>query len=183
MTQLVLNVGGGSRHLPENYNGWNQHLLDINENLNPDIVMDGVEIIDKLQDSIYNAVYCSHNLEHYYITDVPKVLAGFYKVLVSGGFVEIHVPNLNETLKDMLGRKLDILDTYYRLDDGTPISFHDVLFGFSKMIDMGNKFYAHKCGFTPISLHKSLVLAGFQNINIASYGGSNMVAVAYKPGK
>jgi predicted SAM-dependent methyltransferase len=39
-------------------------------------------------------VYCSHNLEHYYHHEVPRVLAGSLHVLKPHGFAEIRVPDV-----------------------------------------------------------------------------------------
>lgn len=59
----------------------------------PDVVCDARQL-SQLPRATYDAVYCSHNLEHYYRHDVPKVLAGFSHVLKVGGFVHIIVPDM-----------------------------------------------------------------------------------------
>ena len=42
----VLNVGGGpSRIIPDRYDGWVQHLLDIDPAVNPNICMDALDLI------------------------------------------------------------------------------------------------------------------------------------------
>src|SRR6266446_7887238 len=43
--------------------------------------------------SQFDAVYCSHNLEHYYRHDGATVLRGFLHVLKPDGFAEIKVPD------------------------------------------------------------------------------------------
>ena len=78
MTRRVLNVGGNSRaiRLPAHFDGWEQHLLDIDPKVRPDILCDAREMLT-LPGGNYDAIYCSHNLEHYFRHELPKVLAGF----------------------------------------------------------------------------------------------------------
>src|SRR5258706_14012634 len=77
--QRVLNVGGNNKNiaLPSCYMGWKQTLLDIDPRGEPDIVLDAREL-SRVPPCEYDAVYCSHNLEHYYRHDGSKVLAGFF---------------------------------------------------------------------------------------------------------
>lgn len=176
MTTLlkVLNVGGGrGRELPPEYNGWEQALLDIDPLVNPDICCDARELL-KTPSDIYNAIYCSHNLEHYYQHDVPVVLAGFKHILKPGGFVHIRVPNITSLMQCMLQNSLDIHDVWYRV--GTlPITFHDVMFGWSREVETGNEFYCHKTAFTTLSLNTALDAAGFRDILLAENGTEIMV--------
>ena len=71
----VLNVGGNSKKipLPPQYAGWENIVLDIDPQGKPDVVCDARQL-RQLPSATYDAVYCSHNLEHYYRHDVPKVL-------------------------------------------------------------------------------------------------------------
>lgn len=175
---IVLNVGGGpTRQLPSNYDGWTQWLLDIDPSVKPDICIDAKEL-KTLESGQFDAVYCSHNLEHFYANEVPAVLSGFLHVLKIGGSVEIAVPNLRNLFESLLTRNLDINDVWYRAGDA-PITFHDVLYGWGAQIEMGNTFYAHKCGFTRLSLIDALQKAGFENITVAEQGG-NIFAKATK---
>ncbi len=50
----------------------------------------------------YDAVYCSHNLEHYYRHDVPGVLKGFHHVLKDYGFADISVPDIDALMKTVV---------------------------------------------------------------------------------
>lgn len=115
----------------------------------------------------FDAVYCSHNLEHYFKHDVPHVLAGFLHILKPGGFVEIHVPNLRGVLKRFIDTGMEIDDILYE-SPGGPISVLDVIYGMSKQIESsGVDFYAHKTGFTGTTLMKALQGAGFPHVWIA----------------
>jgi SAM-dependent methyltransferase len=175
----VLNVGGGSnRSLPARYSGWEQFVLDIDPAVSPEICCDALEMEKHVEKGSFDAVYCSHNLEHFYWHDVPKVLEGFLHALKRGGFADIAVPNLNELMRDMLSRSLDIHDIWYRSPSG-PITYHDVLYGFGRVMKEGNLFYSHKCGFTAMSMVNVLLGSGFSRVEINDSGG-NITALAYK---
>jgi ubiquinone/menaquinone biosynthesis C-methylase UbiE len=176
----VLNVGGGgSRELPPQYDGWTHHILDIDPAVKPDVCCDALEM-KKLPAGSYDAIFCSHNLEHFYQHDVPTVLNGFMHVLKPNGTVEVHVPNLNNLIDSMTKgtKRKDINDTWYNAPSG-PVTFHDVLYGWSQAMKKGNLFYAHKCGFTAKSLHKALANAGFIKIEVFEQD-SNLMATAEK---
>ena len=91
----VLNVGGGAKSIPIplHYEGWEHVLLDIDPRQKPDVVCDAREL-GTLPADLYDAVYCSHNLEHYWRHDAPLVVAGFAHVLRGHGFAEVAVPDL-----------------------------------------------------------------------------------------
>lgn len=159
----VLNVGGNSKAipLPPFYEGWDHILLDIDPRSNPDVVCDAREL-SGMQSSAYDSVYCSHNLEHYYHHDAEKVLAGFVHVLKADGFVCIRVPDMEELMRKVVTKNLDIDDFLYQSAAG-PITVRDVIYGYGKEIERsGNDFFSHKTGFTKKSLIAILEKAGFQ---------------------
>src|SRR5215510_1625876 len=82
MAKKVLNVGGNNKAIaiPKHFEGWTHDLLDIDPRGKPDIVCDARKLTS-LAPQTYDAVYSSHNLEHYFAHDVPKVLRGFHHVL------------------------------------------------------------------------------------------------------
>jgi ubiquinone/menaquinone biosynthesis C-methylase UbiE len=177
--RLVLNVGGGaSRDVPKKYDGWTMHVLDIDRSCNPDICLDAMEL-DTLDPNSYDAIVCSHNLEHFYRHDVPKVLLGFLHVLKLHGYADIVVPSVNGAIRDMRERGLDLSDVWYRTSSGNPITFHDVFYGWNEAMSQGNLYYSHKCAFTPISLGNALLAAGFQSVNIWE-DTMNLYATAFK---
>ena len=158
----VLNVGGNNKTipLPPQYDGWQHVLLDIDPRGSPDVVCDARELSQQPGLS-YDAVYCSHNLEHYYRHDALKVLAGFAHVLKPDGFAHIRVPDLGELMRTVVERNLDIDDCLYQSPSG-PITVRDVFYGYGLEIERsGNDFYAHKTGFTRTSLTAFLKSAGF----------------------
>lgn len=174
----VLNVGGGgNRVIPAHYAGFEQLVLDIDESVGADIVCDALEMVG-LEPEQFESVYCSHNLEHFYQHDVPQVLKGFLHVLKSKGSLEIHVPNLKNLMTEMMKNNLDLMDVWYRVGD-TPITYHDVLYGWNTAMKDGNLYYAHKCGFTSLSLFTAIERAGFVNVCVYDQG-ANLVARALK---
>ncbi|MGZ5596937.1 MAG: class I SAM-dependent methyltransferase [Usitatibacter sp.] len=176
----VLNVGGGSKAIPipGYYEGWEHVLLDVDPAQMPDVVCDARELAT-LPAGHYDAVYCAHNLEHYWRHDLPRVLAGFGHVLRDDGFAEIAVPDMKAVFTDMLQRGLDIDDVLYQAASG-PITVNDVIYGWGRQIAAsGNDFYAHKNGFTRESLAAALRRAGFAWVLVGA-GPYEVRALAFK---
>lgn len=151
------------------FEGWQHVLLDIDPAGEPDVVCDARELTT-LPAHAYDAVYCSHNLEHYHRHEVPRVLKGFRHVLKPEGFVYIRVPNIEEVMQIAVERELDIDDVLYTSDAG-PITVHDVVFGYGVEIrNSGNDFFAHKTAFTSKSLARVLQDAGFGHVYLGTAG-------------
>lgn len=160
-----LNVGGNNKAIPvpPHYDGWQHLLLDIDPSTKPDICCDARELVS-LEPESFDAVYCSHNLEHYYAHDVPRVLAGFLHVLKPHGFAEVRVPDLGALMKMVVDKDLDISDVLYQSPAGA-VAVRDVLYGFGPEIERSKQdFYAHKTGFTRASLASALTTAGFHKV-------------------
>jgi SAM-dependent methyltransferase len=178
----VLNVGGGNKQIPipPHYNGWSHYLLDIAPGDDVDVVLDARKLVT-LDPAQFDAVYCSHNLEHYHPHDGARVLAGFLHVLKPNGYAEIHVPDMTSVLKAMVNRSMDIDDVLYT-SPGGPITVHDVIYGWGAQIERsGVDFYAHKRGFTARSLTQVLERAGFAHIVMAVAESSYEIhALAFK---
>jgi hypothetical protein len=161
----VLNVGGGTKEfaIPSRYKDWQHILLDIDPAGAPDVVCDARHLTS-LRAGEYDAVYCSHNLEHYYRHDVVRVLQGFLHVLKADGFAEIRVPDLQSLMTRVVSTGMDADDVLYQSNAG-PIRVIDVLYGYAKQIERsGNDFYAHKTGFTAKSLTVMLRSMGFDPV-------------------
>ena len=161
----VLNVGGGSKAIPipAHYAGWDHVMLDIDPRRNPDVVCDARELAN-LPAELYDAIYCSHNIEHYWRHDVPKVLAGFRHVLRAHGFVEIAVPDVRAALEAMIQNNLDLDDILYE-SPGGPISVNDVIYGAASTIVAAGPEHmvhmAHKAAYSAKTLAAALGRAGF----------------------
>ena len=165
----VLNVGGGTKGvaLPPHFQDWEQLLLDIDPRVGADLVCDARTLRASVDANAFDAVYCSHNLEHYYRHDVDKVLQGFLHALKADGFAEIRVPDIGELIKLIAKNDLDIEQEVYRANIG-PISAHDMIYGYAPEIEAsGQDFYAHKTGFSRDSLLRALHSNGFGEIYFA----------------
>ncbi|HLX27484.1 MAG TPA: methyltransferase domain-containing protein [Casimicrobiaceae bacterium] len=163
----VLNVGGGSKTIPigAHYADWEHVLADVDPRGGPDIVCDARKL-DSLEPAQFDAVYCSHNLEHYYAHDGSRVLHGFRHVLKDDGFAEIRVPDLISVMQRALDARLDLDDVLYQSAAG-PIAVIDVIYGFRKEIEQSGKdYYAHKTGFSAASLEGTLRRAGFDPVYV-----------------
>ena len=164
MERKVLNVGGNDKaiKIPSCYAHWTHHLLDIDPTGNPDILCDARNL-QTIRGNEYDSVYCSHNLEHYFSHDVPKVLLGFHHVLKDDGFAFIKVPDIVSVMRRLAQEGLDVDDVLYQSNAG-PISVKDVIYGLGRQIEQsGCDFYAHKTGFSLKSLLSVLKDCGFMH--------------------
>jgi hypothetical protein len=174
-----LNVGGNSKSIPvpQLYSGWDHVLLDIDPKGKPDVVCDARNL-PSLTSSVYDSIYCSHNLEHFYHHDALSVLIGFIHVLKPEGFALIRVPDMGELMQTVLKNNLDIDDFLYQSPAG-PIKVRDVIYGYGLEIERsGNHFFGHKTGFTQKSLISILTVAGFQWV-ATGVGNLEITAIAF----
>lgn len=180
MQKRFLNVGGNNKAIATQpfFEGWEHHLLDIDPKGKPDLLCDARELTT-LPGATYDAVYCSHNLEHYYAHDVPRVLAGFHHVLKPDGFAHIRVPDLPAVFEALRQRNVDVDEPLYDSSAG-PMSALDVIYGWRKQIAAsGVDFYAHKTGFSRKSLITTLQRAGFAHVFVGQ-GFLEVSALAFK---
>ena len=141
------------------------------------MVCDARELLS-LPVSEYDSINCSHNLEHYYCHDVPKVLAGFLHVLKKDGFVYIRVPDMGDLMRKIVQENLDITDFLYQSPAG-PITVMDVIYGFGHQIEStGEDFFAHKTGFTEKSLTAVLIKSGFPYV-FSQTGNLEITAIGF----
>lgn len=179
--KCVLNVGGNNKAIPipPHYAGWRHDLLDIDPAGNPDIVCDAREM-HTLPGGLYDAIYCSHNLEHYHRHHARRVLQGFRHVLKPEGFVELRVPDIRQVIAVLHAKGMELDDELYVSPAG-PITAHDVIYGYHVEIERsGQDFYAHKMGFTPQSMTRMLEEAGFAGIYVGAQHYLEMHAVAFR---
>lgn len=189
MTQgkRFLNVGGNNKaiSLDISFEGWDHCLLDIDDKSGADIICDARDL-STLPPASFDAVYCSHNLEHYYHREVKKVLNGFKHILKTDGFVYIVVPDMAAVFKEAVQHKLDIDDPLYKTRQGAPILVRDVIYGYGKQIESSGKdYYAHRTGFTIKSLNDALMKSGFTEVYLSRKGWIDISAFAFlsKPNK
>ncbi len=118
---LVLNVGGHDKRIPTPpcYAGWEPIWLDIDPPVEPDILLDA-RGLEGYEHAAFNAVYCSHNLEHFFPHDVPKVLSGYRHVLKHDGFAELRVPDLGPLTQLVIKGKLALDVMIYQPSNQRP---------------------------------------------------------------
>lgn len=180
-TKKVLNVGGGSKSipLPPIFADYEHLLLDIDPKGGPDIVGDAKHL-EKLGKNKFDAVYCSHNLEHFYFHEVPMVLSGMYHVIKPDGFVYIRVPDILAAIDLCRKANLDLEEGLY-MASGVPIMTLDVIYGWSFEIQKsGQPYYAHKTAFTESSLRRKLTEAGFV-VTLCEAHDLEFTVIAKKP--
>lgn len=97
----------------------------------------------------FDAVYCSHSLEHLYPHEVPEAIAEFYRVLKPGGKAVVLVPDLE-----------GVPPTDDELP-GTPgVCGLHLFYGDAREIPT-RPYMAHHCGFVESTLRAAMEAAGF----------------------
>ena len=164
----VLDVGSSiDDRLPQRYSRWERVRLDIDPLCKPDIVMDARQL--PLEGQVFDAVYCSHVLEHFHRHDALKVLLGFTKSLVPEGYAHIRVPDVGLVMHKFVEDQLDMESVLYR-SLGGPVTVHDVIYGHGQVImESGSDYYAHKTGFTWPFLKGMLTKAGFRSVEVLEH--------------
>lgn len=161
-------MGCGGRSLPEWICDFEEIRLDIDASHAPHIVASMTDMGDIGE---FDAVHCSHALEHLYPEDVPKALAEFLRVLKSGGNAIIVVPDLED---------VRISDDVLFVSPSGPIRALDLIYGFSPMLK-SNPHMAHHTGFVRATLAKAMKAAGFGKIAVARLSDFNLMGVGIKP--
>lgn len=181
--KTVLNVGCGQRaisilgsSLPADE--WRELRLDIDPKVDPDIVASMTDMAPVPGGSV-DAVWSSHNLEHLDPHEVPAALREFLRVLKPGGTLLLSVPDLQAVAKLVAEDRLD--ETLYESRQG-PIRPLDVVYGYGPALAAGNRFMAHRTGFTPKLLGRLLQEAGFEPVAIWRRAQAYELQVkAYRP--
>ena len=165
--KTVLNVGCGQRaisilgsSLPAE--GWRELRLDIDPKVDPDIVASMTDMT-LVPDGSVDAVWSSHNLEHLDPHEAPVALREFLRVLKPGGTLLLTVPDLQAVAKLVAEERLD--ETLYESRQG-PIRPLDVVYGYGPALAAGNRFMAHRSGYTPNLLGRLLQETGFEPVAI-----------------
>lgn len=167
----LLNVGSGGKNtqIPPWYAGWDVVRLDVDPKVAPDILMDARKVGSL--PGRYDAIYCSHNLEHYSPSDGIKVVKGMLKVLDTNGFADIRVPDVGEVM-EQYGQCGWDLDTVLYQSSAGPICVRDMLYGFERQIECAEhpEFMMHKNAFSGRTLELLLKWCGFYPVYTTSSG-------------
>jgi len=162
MPKIVLHVGCGHREAGKIHqlfasDNWKEIRFDIDPSVDPDIV-GSITQMDAVSDNSMDAVYSAHNLEHLYFHEVDVCLREFLRVLKPQGFALIGVPNLQKVAALIARDEMDVPAYTSPAGEIFPV---DMVYGFRPAIQAGNIHMAHKTGFTPESLVKAVMGAGF----------------------
>lgn len=182
--KTVLNAGCGFIDLLENpyaenkFKEYSVVRMDINEETKPDIFSDICKM-DSVDDNTFDAIWSQHTLEHLFTKDVDKALSEFYRVLKSGGFVALYLPDFKK-IAEIVIEDQDIEKVQY-VSSGGCIRTVDMVFGYEQAIISGQDKMLHKTCFTEFSITKKLEKAGFININFM-FDKWDFFVTAYKIG-
>ena len=177
----VLNCGSGNRGesgLHAIFRGaeWQETRLDIDPSVRPDIVGSIIDMTGSVATASIDAIWCSHNLEHLYEDDVDAALTEFRRVLRSDGFILVTSPDLDEVARFVLDKGLDAV-AY--ISPAGPIRGIDMIYGYGTAIRAGNKFMAHRTGFSVETLGRTIGTAGFPEVRVAKGPGYSLWALGY----
>jgi SAM-dependent methyltransferase len=158
---------------------WTEIRFDIDPDVVPDIEGTLTDM-NAVPTGSVDAVYSSHNLEHVYPHEVPKVLAEFHRVLKDDGFVVLTCPDLVSVAAAVAQGRL--LEPLYESPAG-PIAPLDILYGHREAIAAGKIYMAHRTGFTYETLRDSFAVAGFPlHVGAARPDFFDLWIVAFKAG-
>jgi len=147
----LLYVGCGSDPKPQWLDRFNETRLDIDENVNPDIVANMTDMGDIGK---FDVILSRHSLEHLAPHDVGKALKEFLRVLETGGYALIFVPDLEDAKATE--------EVLFQSSAG-PITGLDLIYGYRPALEQ-MPYMAHKTGFTQETLKKAFEDAGFVNV-------------------
>lgn len=167
----VLNVGAGKSTIDnsifvDGLTDLKEYRLDIDKKNNPDICLD-VNDLTAIEDDSFNAVYCSHMVEHLDFFKVIPTIKNFLRITKASGEVRIIVPNLKSIAYEIYSGNL--LNPVYD-SPGGPISPVDILYGHRASVIRGSEFMRHKTGFTKESFEQMLAEAGIDNFEVKEFG-------------
>lgn len=167
--RVVLHVGCGPANperLHERFRGpdWREIRIDVDPAVMPDHVA-SVASMPMIADGSVAAIWSSHNLEHLEAHEVPLALAEYRRVLQPDGIALITLPDMAEVARLVLADRLD--HVLYESPAG-PVTARDMIWGLGSAIEAGNRFMAHRTGFTERTLAEALIRAGFGEVRIWS---------------
>jgi predicted SAM-dependent methyltransferase len=182
LLKTVLNVGCGyplrqKLHPHFHVREWQEIRLDLDPAVQPDIVC-SITDMNPVLDCSVDAVWSSHNLEHLQRHEVPQALNEMIRVLRPGGILLMTLPDLRQVAQLVVEDRLE--DQAYTSPSG-PITALDMIFGHTASLARGNRFMAHRTGFTARTLRRVLFDAGFVDIAIRQGNCFDLWANAHKP--
>ncbi len=163
----VLNAGSGSAtgamHPAFDPSAWKEVRIDIDARNAPDIVGSISDMRGIVEDGTFDAIWCSHCIEHLHDHEVLPALREFRRILSDSGFAIVSCPNLDAIAKLLVSE--DIESVAY-LSPAGPIRLLDMIFGHSPSIATGHLHMSHKTGFTVDRLGRLAMNAGFAETRV-----------------
>ena len=126
-----------------------------------------------------DAIWSSHNLEHLHRHEVPIALGEFVRVLRPGGRLLLTLPDLQSVAELVVKDQLEA--EAYTSPSG-PITPLDMIFGHGASLARGDRYMAHKCGFTVTTLRGLLDGAGFGEVKVWRGKSFDIWATGFKHG-
>ncbi|MDX6805793.1 class I SAM-dependent methyltransferase [Terrihabitans rhizophilus] len=159
----VLNVGSGPyspRKLHPVFSGadWIQLRLDIDPDAKPDLLGSIIDVGDLIENESFDAVWCSHILEHLHEPELAKAMAEIRRILKPDGFLLLTSPDLESVAELLIEKGLD--HVAYNSPAG-PITVLDMIYGHTASISRGKHYMAHNTGFTEQRIGELLIRSGF----------------------
>jgi SAM-dependent methyltransferase len=182
MMKKVLNAGSGpavpDRLNPAFRNGaWQEVRMDIDPKVSPDII-GSLEDLGQIADRSFDAVFCSHSVEHLHPHDVILAIRGIARILKADGFALITTPDLEPIAALIADGRAEAVA--YQSPLG-PITALDMIYGHAASIARGNHFMAHKTGFTEDRIARLLLEARFEEVLVIKGRCYDLFALALMP--
>lgn len=170
--------GTDIRHIPEYFHSgqWDEVRYDIDESVDPDI-RGSIQDLSAIASATVDALMSSHNLEHVWSFEVPRVLQEFHRVLKPTGFAYIACPDVVTVAEAIVA---GVLEEPLYVSPMGPISPIDILYGHQEAIRDGQTYMAHKHAFSATSLARSILSAGFAGVTVRRDGLFGLSAIATK---
>jgi SAM-dependent methyltransferase len=179
----VLNVGSGATSisgLHPAFRGerWREVRFDIDAGVRPDIVGSVLDLANFVAKASYDAIWCSHVLEHLHTHEVVPALRQFRGALNADGFALISCPDLKAVARFILENEVETIA--YESGAG-PIRALDMIYGHARSIAQGRGYMAHHTGFTRERLGRVALDAGFSEARVLEGPGYDLWALLLMP--
>jgi predicted SAM-dependent methyltransferase len=164
--QKFLHIGCGLKRKESttpvfNTDDWEEVTLDIDKRNNPDILASFTDL-SGIKSSSFDAIFSSHNIEHIFYHEALIAIKEFYRILKPNGYIYILCPDLVSVCEALIERGPN--EPLYNTSNGSYVAASDMLYGWRGPIESGNKFMAHKFGYSEKTLISAFQKGGFSNI-------------------
>jgi predicted SAM-dependent methyltransferase len=147
------------------HQAWEEVRFDVDSDVSPDVVGSLTNLANLFSPSSFDAIWCSHVMEHLYAHEIYPTFVQFRQVLKPDGFALVMCPDLESVAEHLLEHGLA---SVAYVSGAGPIRPLDMLYGHSQAIEQGRHHMAHRTGFTTERLGNLLLQAGFPTIKVRS---------------